>query len=211
MTTGEDRDPFVKRPEQSGEPAGAGPAGQPGQAPPVYGSPQSPQHAAPQYGAPQYGAPQYGAPQYGAPQYGAPQHGAQPASPYAGPQFGGFGAPAYGATPRNGMGIAALVLGALALVFSWTIVGGFLFGVLGVVFGFIHNGRVRRRQATAQGLGIAGLVLGIIGIVVAGILVIVGAWLFSTSRGQNYLDCVNNANGNQQEIQRCIDRYLNNP
>ena len=40
-----------------------------------------------------------------------PQHGAQPASPYAGPQFGGFGAPAYGATPRNGMGIAALVLG----------------------------------------------------------------------------------------------------
>jgi len=191
MTTGEDRDPFVKRPEQSGEPAGAGPAGQPGQAPPVYGSPQSPQ--------------------YGAPQYGAPQHGAQPASPYAGPQFGGFGAPAYGATPRNGMGIAALVLGALALVFSWTIVGGFLFGVLGVVFGFIHNGRVRRRQATAQGLGIAGLVLGIIGIVVAGILVIVGAWLFSTSRGQNYLDCVNNANGNQQEIQRCIDRYLNNP
>ena len=196
MTTGEDRDPFVKRPEQSGEPAGAGPAGQPGQAPPVYGSPQSPQHAAPQYGAPQYGA---------------PQHGAQPASPYAGPQFGGFGAPAYGATPRNGMGIAALVLGALALVFSWTIVGGFLFGVLGVVFGVIHNGRVRRRQATAQGLGIAGLVLGIIGIVVAGILVIVGAWLFSTSRGQNYLDCVNNANGNQQEIQRCIDRYLNNP
>ena len=191
MTTGEDRDPFVKRPEQSGEPAGAGPAGQPGQAPPVYGTPQSPQ--------------------YGAPQYGAPQHGAQPASPYAGPQFGGFGAPAYGATPRNGMGIAALVLGALALVFSWTIVGGFLFGVLGVVFGVIHNGRVRRRQATAQGLGIAGLVLGIIGIVVAGILVIVGAWLFSTSRGQNYLDCVNNANGNQQEIQRCIDRYLNNP
>ena len=196
MTTGEDRDPFVKRPEQSGEPAGAGPAGQPGQAPPVYGSPQSPQ---------------YGAPQYGAPQYGAPQHGAQPASPYAGPQFGGFGAPAYGATPRNGMGIAALVLGALALVFSWTIVGGFLFGVLGVVFGVIHNGRVRRRQATAQGLGIAGLVMGILGIVVAGILVIVGAWLFSTSRGQNYLDCVNNANGNQQEIQRCIDRYLNNP
>jgi len=196
MTTGEDRDPFVKRPEQSGEPAGAGPAGQPGQAPPVYGSPQSPQYAAPQYGPPQYGPPQYGA---------------QPASPYAGPQFGGFGAPAYGATPRNGMGIAALVLGALALVFSWTIVGGFLFGVLGVVFGFIHNGRVRRRQATAQGLGIAGLVLGIIGIVVAGILVIVGAWLFSTSRGQNYLDCVNNANGNQQEIQRCIDRYLNNP
>ena len=191
MTTGEDRDPFVKRPEQSGEPAGAGPAGQPDQAPPVYGSPQSPQYAAPQYGPPQYGA--------------------QPASPYAGPQFGGFGAPAYGATPRNGMGIAALVLGALALVFSWTIVGGFLFGVLGVVFGFIHNGRVRRRQATAQGLGIAGLVLGIIGIVVAGILVIVGAWLFSTSRGQNYLDCVNNANGNQQEIQRCIDRYLNNP
>ena len=109
------------------------------------------------------------------------------------------------------MGIAALVLGALALVFSWTIVGGFLFGVLGVVFGVIHNGRVRRRQATAQGLGIAGLVMGIIGIVVAGILVIVGAWLFSTSRGQNYLDCVNNANGNQQEIQRCIDRYLNNP
>jgi hypothetical protein len=35
-------------------------------------------------------------------------------------------------------------------------------------------------------------------------------WLFGT-RSENYLDCVNNANGNQQEIRTCVDRYLTNP
>jgi hypothetical protein len=131
---------------------------------------------------------------YGAPGYGAP----------------GYGAPGYGAAPRNGMGIAALVLGGLALVFSWTILGGFIFGVLGIVFAVIHNARVRQQRATGRGMGVAALVLSIIGIAISAILFAVGAWLFGT-RSENYLDCVNNANGNQQEIRRCVDRYLTNP
>ena len=108
------------------------------------------------------------------------------------------------------MGIAALVLGVLALVFSWTILGGFIFGVLGVVLAVIHNARVRQQRATGRGMGVAALVLGIIGIAISAILFAVGAWLFGT-RSENYLDCVNNANGNQQEIRRCVDRYLTNP
>ena len=41
--------------------------------------------------------------------------------------------PGYGAPlrrPRNGLGIAALVLGLLALVLCWTIIGGIVLGLL---------------------------------------------------------------------------------
>jgi predicted PurR-regulated permease PerM len=108
------------------------------------------------------------------------------------------------------MGIAALILGVLALLFSWTVLGGFIFGVLGIVFALIHNSRVRRRRATGAGMGLAALVMSVIAVAIAAALVAVGAWLFGT-RSDNYVDCVNNANGNQQEIQHCIDRYLSRP
>ena len=159
---------------------------------PGYGTPPPNPYANPHQGG--FGVPGHGAPGYGAPGYGAP----------------GYGAPGGGAPARNGMGIAALVLGGLALVFSWTILGGFIFGVLGVVLAGIHNARVRQQRATGRGMGVTALVLGIIGIAISAILFAVGAWLFGT-RSQNYLDCVNNANGNQQEIRRCVDRYLTNP
>ena len=54
---------------------------------------------------------------------------------------------AYGGGPvvaRNGLGTAALVLGILALVTCWTVIGGVVLGVLAVIFGFIGRGRVKR-------------------------------------------------------------------
>ncbi len=61
--------------------------------------------------------------------------------PYGGtPPVGhGAGAPdAHGyppPPPRNGVGIAALVLGIVAFLSSWTVIGGILFGLLAIILG----------------------------------------------------------------------------
>jgi hypothetical protein len=184
---------------------------QPGYAP-TYGTQPANPYAGPQragFGTPGYGGQGYAAPGYGGQGYTTPGYGGQG---YAAPGYGGHGyaTPGYGTVPRNGMGIAALVLGGLALVFSWTILGGFIFGVLGIVFAVIHKARVRQQRATGRGMAVAAVAMSVIGIAISAILVVVGAWLFGT-RSENYLDCVNNANGNQQEIRTCVDRYLTNP
>ena len=66
--------------------------------------------------------------------------------------------------PRNGMGIAALVLGILSLL---TGVFGMILGGLAIVFGSVGLGRANRGEATNKvmagwglGLGIAGAVVG---------------------------------------------------
>lgn len=85
---------------------------------------------------------------------GAAGHGA--GTPYVTPQ-----APA----PRNGMAVAALVLGLVALAIGWIpIIGfaGFICGLIGVVLGLIA---ARKRYGRA--MAIIGAVLSIIGIIVS--------------------------------------------
>ena len=81
------------------------------------------------------------------PQYGAPQ-------------------PPYGAMPpkRSGMAIASLVLGILAVLPCFW--GCFIFGILGVVFGFVGKKDVRESEGAKSGAGLAqwGLILGAVGI-----------------------------------------------
>ncbi len=92
-----------------------------------------------------------------------------------------FGRP-YGAgypTPRNGLGTAALVLGIIAVVLSWTIWFGVVLGVLAVCFGGAGLGRARRGEATNRGSALAGLILGIVAISLLALLVIVGIGLFA--------------------------------
>ena len=65
--------------------------------------------------------------------------------------------------PSSGLGVAALILGILAVVLSFTVVLGFALGVLAIVFGAIAISRARAATG-GKGMGIAGLVLGIVGI-----------------------------------------------
>lgn len=71
----------------------------------------------------------------------------------------------HGREPRNGLGLAALVCGIIAVVlslipvlnvFTWPL------GVLAIVFGAIGWGRVNNGTATNKGQAITGLVLGIV-------------------------------------------------
>jgi len=68
-------------------------------------------------------------------------------------------------TPRNGIGIAALVLGILALITSVSLVG-LLFGSLAVALGLPAWEAVLRNEATNRKTAITGIVLGIVAIVI---------------------------------------------
>ena len=71
-----------------------------------------------------------------------------------------------GAT-KNGMGVAALVLGIIGVVLPMVF---FVFSALALLFGSVGLGRVNRGEATNQGVATAGVVLGIIGLVISALL-----------------------------------------
>ena len=111
------------------------------------------------------------------------------------------------AGPRNGLGIATLVLAIIGLVFCWTVVGGVPLGLCAVIIGFVAWGRVKRGEATNGGVAIAGIVLGFLAIIVS--LVFIPIWIggFGQVGGTDYVDCVSRAGSNDKAIQQCADQF----
>nr|WTB33998.1 DUF4190 domain-containing protein [Streptomyces sp. NBC_00830] len=100
--------------------------------------------------------------QYGYPAAPPPQYGGYPGYP-------GYGqAPWGGPGPANGLGIASMVLGIIAVVgfCMWGL--GVVLGVLALILGLIGRGRAKRGEATNGGMALAGVILGSIGIVISG-------------------------------------------
>ncbi|WP_329198733.1 MULTISPECIES: DUF4190 domain-containing protein [unclassified Streptomyces] len=168
----EPRDPWAP-PPPGGAPGGPGAHEHPtvsqtpgaDSPPPAYGYP-----APPAYGYPAPPAPGgYAHP-------GPPTPPAQPgygAYPGYAPGYQGYapGYPGYPhAQPSNGFGIAALVLGILAIVACPTMIGSVMFGITAVVFGALGRGKARRGEATNGGVALAGLICGAVGIVIGAAL-----------------------------------------
>jgi hypothetical protein len=109
--------------------------------------------------------------------------------------------------PKNGLGIGALVVAIVGLVFCWTVVGGVVLGVIAVVIGFVARGRVKRGQATNGGVAIAGIVLGFLAIIVS--LVFIPIWFsfYEGMGGSDYFDCVSKAGNDPQAIEQCVDQF----
>lgn len=144
------------------------PGGPPPPPPPGWGGPPG-QPPMPPPGAP--------APPPGWPQQGTP---------------GDWSAPGYGnwAPQRNnGLGTAALVTGIFAVLLCWTIVGGVILGVLGLVFGIIGRGRVKRREADNGGSATAGIVLGSLGLVLTVAVLAIGFMVAKQSQ-EDYEECL---------------------
>jgi hypothetical protein len=121
-------------------------------------------------------------------------------------------APGYGtapARPRNGFGIAALVLGLLALLLCWTIVGGIVFGIVAVIFGLLGRARARRGEATNGGMSVAGTVLGVIGLLLTIGLVALGVSLLHSPAGQNYQQCLQQSGRDPAKMQQCFSEFGN--
>jgi uncharacterized membrane protein HdeD (DUF308 family) len=66
--------------------------------------------------------------------------------------------------PRNEFGVAALILGLLALFTCWLLIG-VPFGIAAVITGDIARRRVQRGTANNPRAAMAGIVLGALGIV----------------------------------------------
>jgi predicted PurR-regulated permease PerM len=111
--------------------------------------------------------------------------------------------------PRNGFGIAALVLGILALVLCWTAIGGIVLGVLAVIFAILGIRRANRQEATNKGMAISGLVTGVIGLIIAVVLIVILGSFWSVLKGSvsDYTHCLQQAGQNQAAQQQCRDQY----
>ena len=143
---------------------GQGAPAQPGygQGAPGYGQTPYPQNPYPQTGYPQggYGQTGYGQGGYGQSGFGAPGY----SQPYPG---GGFSP--YPAAPKNnGFAIASLVCSIAGLCCCG------IGGVLGVIFGFVARGQIKRSGGAEQGSGLAlaGIIIGFVCIAIGAVLLL---------------------------------------
>ncbi|MEI6251424.1 MAG: DUF4190 domain-containing protein [Mycobacteriaceae bacterium] len=79
------------------------------------------------------------------------------------------------ATPRNGLGTVALVIGVVALLGSWTGFGGWLAGWAAEITGILAYRRYHRGEATNGGAAQTGIFLGFFSVVIG--LVFNAVWL----------------------------------
>ena len=121
-----------------------------------------------------------------------------------------YDAPAQTRPLGSGMAIAALVLGILALLTFWTVVGGILLGLIAIVLGVIALRRVRRGIAAGRGMAIAGVILGTLGLLGSLAFVALTAWVFNSSGGSDLTKCVSDANGDQTKIAQCQRDFQRN-
>ncbi|PJE95681.1 hypothetical protein CUT44_22230 [Streptomyces carminius] len=103
------------------------------------------------------------------------------------------------------MGIAALVLGILALVTFWTVLGGILLGVAAIVFGIIGYRRKKRGEATNGAMALIGAIAGALGLVASGLILAAGVSILNSEEFDNYRDCMEAANSTSEERQCAED------
>lgn len=132
-----------------------------------------------------------------------PGYPAPPPMPYAGQ------APPP-AAPRNGLGVAALVVAIIGLLVAWIPFFGLLgivLGIAAVILGFIGRGRAKRGEANNGGVALAGILLGILAVVVAGASTVIAAFVVKEVGGGDYIDCLNKAGNDTSAQQQCADEF----
>ena len=94
-----------------------------------------------------------------------------------------YGQQPYGQQPSNGLGIAALVAGILALLGCAIPFVGLFPGIAALVLGILGRNRAKSGAATNGGMALAGIIMGAINIVVGiGIIILLvkyGTWTSS--------------------------------
>jgi hypothetical protein len=131
-------------------------------------------------------------PPSGAPPYAYPSGGYYPPPPYP-------GFPPAPAPGSNGLGIGALITGILAVLTSWTVVGGLGLGIVAAVIGLAGWKRVRRGEATNGAAAVVGTLLGIAAAALSGVLLAVLILVFETGwLNEDYQHCLGEHNGLSQ-------------
>lgn len=121
--------------------------------------------------------------------------------------------PARSARPRNGLGVAALVLGVASLVAAFSFVLfplALLGGLVAAVLGLIALTRGRTRGAVNPGQAAAGVICGVLALALAIVFSVrVGTLVArNTNVFTNFDRCIAQA-GNRSEVSQCIARLAN--
>ncbi|MEE1927370.1 DUF4190 domain-containing protein [Streptomyces sp. TRM 70351] len=145
----------------------------------------------------------------GGPYGGQGSHGGHPGG-YPGGDSGGYpggghqGSPP--PSPRNGLGIAALILGIAAVVLFWTVIGGLLLGLLALVFGILGYRRKKRGEATNGAMAMIGLILGVLALIGSAVMIAAGVAFFNSDEFTNFRECIDKAD-TQSEISDCEQEF----
>ena len=130
--------------------------------------------------------------------------GGYPPPPYQQYPYPGYGPPP--SAPRNGLGIAALVLAIVALLSFWSVIGGVVIGVAAIILGIVGRSRANRGEASNGGVAFAGIVLGAFAVVVSLAFIAVWVGMFDQMGGNDYLDCVAGAGSDRTAVEGCANQ-----
>ncbi|GAA2455954.1 DUF4190 domain-containing protein [Streptomyces macrosporus] len=110
--------------------------------------------------------------------------------------------------PRNGLGIAALVLGLIALVSFWTVFGGVVLGLVALVLGIVGHRRVKRGEATNGAMALIGAIAGGLALAASVAVIAAGVSFLNSEEFGNLEDCLRNADSAAEERQ-CEQDFRN--
>jgi hypothetical protein len=128
---------------------------------------------------------------------GPPPYPPPPGGYYPHPPYSGF--PPAPTAPKNGLGIGSLVVGILAVLSSWTVVGGLGLGVVAAVIGLVAWSRARRGEATNGAAALVGALLGMAGAALSVILLAIVIVIAQTDWfNEDYQHCLGEHNGMSQ-------------
>jgi Domain of unknown function (DUF4190) len=109
--------------------------------------------------------------------------------------------------PKNGLGIASLVLAVVGLLSVATVFAPIILGIIAVVIGFFGRGRAKRGTADNGGVAIAGIVLGGLAVVVGFAFIAIWTTVWKDVRGGDYIDCTQKAGSDHVLQQQCADQF----
>lgn len=109
--------------------------------------------------------------------------------------------------PRNGLGVASVVIGVLALLGSCTVAGGVIGGVIAVIVGLVARSRVTRGEATNGGVALTGVVLGGLAVVAGAAFIAVWIGLFDQVGARDYVNCLQDAGQDNARIEQCSEQF----
>jgi membrane-bound ClpP family serine protease len=117
------------------------------------------------------------------------------------------------ARPRNGLGVAALVIGVASLVAAVSFVLfpiALLGGLVGAILGIIALTRGASKGATNTGQAVAGVVCSVLALIIAIVFSVrVGTWAArNTDVFTRFDKCIAQA-GNRSDVSTCIARFAN--
>ena len=104
--------------------------------------------------------------------------------------------------PRNGLGVAALVIAIIAVVTSLSVMLGVIFGLAAVIVGFSARGRVKRGDADNRGVANAGIFLGVVAIIAS-----VAFFIIAANVLRDYIDCASKVSNDPAKVQQCANDF----